>query len=372
MFLLKISSHFTRELIVLLLFISGLHPNPGPAIPQGLDFKLLQFNTNGIRNSCAELATFLVNHDIKVACIQESKLSSKSKTPPFPGYAVVRRDRPVGNGGGLVILVQDSIPYTNIDISLFSSSSLYIELLAVRVDVSEDLNLDIFNVYIPPASALNNFTPDFDGLLSLSGMNPVFLGDFNAHHSDWYSPLSDSRGDLLAESVDSTGLFVLNNDSPTRLPKAANQGPSSPDVTLVPAHLASSFNWITHTTLNSDHLPITVSLSNSFTPSRIRRSFTNYKKADWAGYIREIELRLTNTSRPTSCAKGERVFRDILKAASNHNIPSGFRKDFIPGLPADAKHLIQQRDELRSQDPCDPEITVLNDDIAEAIRIYKR
>jgi hypothetical protein len=61
-----------------------------------------------------------------------------------------------------------------------------------------------------------------------------------------------------------------------------------------------------------------------------------------------------------------------LNAASSHNIPSGFRKDFIPGLPADAKHLIKQRDELRVLDPCDPEIPTLNDNIAEAIHIFKR
>jgi hypothetical protein len=75
------------------------------------------------------------------------------------------------------------------------------------------------------------------------------------------SPLSDVRGDALADSVNGSGLFVLNNDSPTRLPKAANQCPSSPDVTLVPAHLASALSWATHTTLNSDHLPIVVSFT---------------------------------------------------------------------------------------------------------------
>jgi hypothetical protein len=94
-------------------------------------------------------------------------------------------------------------------------------------------------------------------------------------------------------------------------------------------------------------------------------------KADWAGYIREIETSLTNIP-PASCAKGERVFRNKLLSTSSHNIPSGFCKDFIPSLPADAKHLIQQQDELRCLDPCNPKITFLNDSITKAICVFKR
>jgi hypothetical protein len=232
--------------------------------------------------------------------------------------------------------------------------------------MGDDRKIVVFNVYIPHASAFPNYHPDFVSLLSLSSDDSVYLGDFNAHHSDWYSSLSDARGDLLADSVDGSSLFVLNGDSPTRLPKAANQCPSSPVVTLVPAHVAVSLNWTTHTTLNSDHLPITVSFSDIISPLRSRRTFTNLLKADWAGYIREIKISLSNIPPPVSCAKGKKVFRNILLQASRHNIPSGFRKDFISGLPADAKHLIKQRDELRRLDPCDP------DSITEAIWVFKR
>jgi hypothetical protein len=90
---------FSRRLILLLLLISGLHPNPGPTNPQCSVFNFRQFNINGIRSSCAELASFLVLHNIKVACIQESKLSNRVKSPSFPGYAVIRRDRPVDGAG---------------------------------------------------------------------------------------------------------------------------------------------------------------------------------------------------------------------------------------------------------------------------------
>jgi hypothetical protein len=43
------------------------------------------------------------------------------------------------------------------------------------------------------------------------------------------------------------------------------------------------------------------------------------------------------------------------------------RKDFVPGLPPDAKHLITQQDALREVDSTDPDITHLNTDILAAI-----
>jgi exonuclease III len=140
--------------------MSDVHWNPGPSNSQCSDFVFLQFNVNGIRSCSAELASFLINRNIKIACLQESKLSNKSKTPSFPGYAVIRRDQAVGGGGGLITLVHASIYYTNFDTSPFESENPNIELLAICVDMGDDKKINIFNVYIPPASAIN-FQPVF-------------------------------------------------------------------------------------------------------------------------------------------------------------------------------------------------------------------
>jgi hypothetical protein len=41
-------------------------------------------------------------------------------------------------------------------------------------------------------------------------------------------------------AVDNVDLCILNSDSPTRIPSAANQSPSSPDVTIASTHLVPS------------------------------------------------------------------------------------------------------------------------------------
>jgi hypothetical protein len=122
----------------------------------------------------------------------------------------------------------------------------------------------------------------------------------------------------------------------------------------------------------SDHLPIKLLVNSSIEPPRNKRTFTNFAKANWAGFIRESEDDFASLPLPTSCSEGERVFRRVLLKASRHNIPSGFRKDFVCGLPPDAEHLITQRDALGDVNATDPDIFRLNEEISAAILAGKR
>ncbi|KAH7724145.1 CBR-HMR-1 protein [Aphelenchoides avenae] len=68
------------------------------------DFSVLQLNVNGLKNKAKELEALLVEQDILVAVLQETKLGPKQKTPKFSNYTIVRKDRTT-HGGGLAILV---------------------------------------------------------------------------------------------------------------------------------------------------------------------------------------------------------------------------------------------------------------------------
>ena len=68
-----------------------------PSIPMhdfdGNPFTIMQFNANGIGNKLTEFCEFLERHNVKVAVIQESKLSSNSRTPSIQNFTRVRNDR---------------------------------------------------------------------------------------------------------------------------------------------------------------------------------------------------------------------------------------------------------------------------------------
>ena len=75
-------------------------------------FNVLQFSANGIGNKLTELGVVLDINKDKMAVIQESKLSPKSKNPCTRNYTTVRKDRPHGHGGGLLIFIHRSITFS--------------------------------------------------------------------------------------------------------------------------------------------------------------------------------------------------------------------------------------------------------------------
>ena len=74
-------------------------PSPPPSPPTMSD---KTFNANGIGNKQTELSIFFKAHNVKVAAIQESKLTTKSRSPNIQNYTLVRQDQCQGRGGGLV------------------------------------------------------------------------------------------------------------------------------------------------------------------------------------------------------------------------------------------------------------------------------
>ena len=233
-----------------------------------------------------------------------------------------------------------TIPFTHLDTSPLTLNDPTLELQAITVTLNSS-QLHIFNVYIPPASSCPRlYTPDLAPVLNFTNDDAIIVGDFNAHHGGWHSSLNDARGESLADIFDNSPFCIINADSPTCLP--TNGSPSSPDITLISAHHASAVSWTTMTCLNSDHLPILIDFLDDFQDSSLRpRTFTNFRWANWPGYIRESEDLFAALPPPTSCAVGERKFREVLLTVSKHNIPAGYRKNFISGLPTEARDLIQ-------------------------------
>ena len=78
----------------------------------GDPFPILQFNANGIGNKQVELGEFLERHTVKVAVIQESKLTLNSRTPNIQNFTTVRKDCHQGQGRGILTLIHKSINFT--------------------------------------------------------------------------------------------------------------------------------------------------------------------------------------------------------------------------------------------------------------------
>jgi hypothetical protein len=148
-------------------------------------------------------------------------------------------------------------------------------------------------------------------------------GDLNAHDAAWFSSSSDARGESLAQQIDISSFFILNSDSPTRCPSNGNN--TSPDISLISAHLALSVMWAMCTALNSGHLPISITFCDDRPPPCTARSSVNFKRAKWGLFTSKTEPLFSRERPSVSASAGKKKFRRILAKASKHHIPAGFR-----------------------------------------------
>ena len=137
-------------------------PSPPPTSTPSSDqtsadstFNVLQLNTNGIGNRLTGLGVVMEDNKVKVAVIQESKLTSKSKNPCIQNYITVRKDRPHGHGGGLLIFIHRYVTFSKQPPSAESLSHPHMEELSIKAKLG-NTKLIIAIIYNPPTSSCSN------------------------------------------------------------------------------------------------------------------------------------------------------------------------------------------------------------------------
>ena len=86
----------------------------------------------------------------------------------------------------------------------------------------------------------------------------------------------------------------------------------------------------------------------------------------------EIERKLSSRHLSTDCQKDEKLFRATLLKAASHHIPTGRRKLYTQQVPAEILAMMEERDDLRKQDPACPRLSTMNDEITKATPDHKR
>ena len=125
--------------------------------------------------------------------------------------------------------------------------------------------------------------------------------------------------------------------------------------------------------MSSDHLPILIGLQTTATSSPARhRTYINLKKAEWTGYRQEIERKLSSRHLLTDCQKDEKLFQATLLKAASHSIPTGRRRIYTQQVPAEILAMMEERDDLRKQDPASPQLSTMNDEITKPTSDHKR
>jgi hypothetical protein len=314
---------------------------------------------------------------IKIAAIQETKLTSKSKPKKTPGYTLLRKDRGTNKGGGLAFIIHQDIHFQVEPTPASLENDEFIESLTISIP-SNNNRLMIRNVYIPPQSSCNpQYRPNILALTENLNDTSTIVGDLNAHHTLWFSDdTPDQRGTLIVDTIDGTNFGILNEDQPTRV---ANNCSTAPDLTITSNSLLQTATWNIESALSSDHLPITITLSTEIkTYKSAKRTFINFNKADWEGFTAFTETSFSNAENLTDYLgeydvhQNEKFFRNILNEATRKYIPAGRIPEVKNAVPTDAARLINIRDSLRKINPNNPQIPEMNRNIQKKIDDHRK
>ena len=334
-------------------------PPPNDPTADTYYLKILQHNINGIHSKTEELLEYMEKNKIKIAAIQETKLTSKSKPKKTPGYTLLRKDRGTNKGGGLAFIIHQDIHFQVEPTPASLENDEFIESLTISIP-SNNNRLMIRNVYIPPQSSCNpQYRPNILALTENLNDTSTIVGDLNAHHTLWFSDdTPDQRGTLIVDTIDGTNFGILNEDQPTRV---ANNCSTAPDLTITSNSLLQTATWNIESALSSDHLPITITLSTEIkTYKSAKRTFINFNKADWEGFTAFTETSFSNAENLTDYLgeydvhQNEKFFRNILNEATRKYIPAGRIPEVKNAVPTDAARLINIRESLRKINPNNP------------------
>ena len=229
-------------------------------------------------------------------------------------------------GGGVLILVKNNLTYTSLSTQSLSSLDPSSDYLAIAVKIKGASPIHLFNVYVPPIHSSSDSRPkSFSPFLLPSSRTTYIFGNFNSHHSFWdsHSP-EDQSGKDLFDWLLSSDLLPLNNFEHHTLLHRATGNRSSPDLSLVPAQIASKCTWQTHLDLGSDHLPISITIPTSplINSTHCPPSF-NYNKACWDDYLTYIDTHCPPPSNfiTLSLSEATHTFTKLLNDAATSAIP---------------------------------------------------
>lgn len=246
---------------------------------------ILNWNARSIKGKEDELFNFLRKQNIQLAAITETFLKPGISIKRDPNYLVYRNDRIDGAAGGVAIIIHKRIKHK----LLSSFNTKVIESLGIEVETN--LGTLLFTVaYLPfqcRGQQKNYFKSD---LQKLSRHRSKFLivGDLNSKHRTWNNIQSNSNGKILFDDCSSGYYTIQYPNSPTCFHSINN--PSTIDLVLTDLGSFTS-QLVTHADFDSDHLPVTFSISQETILNPISAVF-NYHRANWEQYKEFIEDRL--------------------------------------------------------------------------------
>lgn len=256
--------------------------------PQQLN--ILNWNANGIKRQENQIRYFLINHNVKIACINETHLLPHIKFS-VPGYYTYRNDRLTTiASGGVLILIHKEIKHEFIN----CPSNQNLETIAIKTHVNRQ-NLLIIAAYKPP----NKIFPRqmYETLLNYN-CQIMIIGDLNSKNKNWGCNVTTQQGRNLAKLANQLKFKISAPTEPTHYPYNPNAMPDILDI-IITKNINSPIFQTVIPELDSDHNPVIVTfqpydLTDYYSPLPSKINWYTFKELIAINYKYPVSLKSIN------------------------------------------------------------------------------
>lgn len=314
------------------------------------NLKFTYWNARGIRNKKFEFFNFLLNFNIDVACISETKLNDNVRFSHID-FAVYRCDNLSGSisSGGVMILVKRTVKHQLMSVT----NTGIIESIGISLEVSPGRTINVVSAYFTGSTGRHDYVKFRNDIRYLTSIQNVFvLGDLNSKHHYWKCHSENRAGRILFQEMNEGGFDVHFPVEFTYHPISRHR-PSMLDLLVTNSSVPFSRPEV-HNELSSDHLPVCFELLDQTMCSDAYQLTPCFSRANWMtfrNYLnRNIDL---HDFMPPEDINTNDVdimidrLTSIINDATRLSVPMVKMKPSYVTMPDDLKYLIRLRRDLR-------------------------
>ena len=333
------------------------------------DIKVLQWNADSFASKRDEFREVIKKRKVDIFLIQETKMTQADKIPSIPGYTILSkpRNQPRGKekarGGGLMIGIENTIPYREIkDTDIRDRCDGITEWQTIEIPLAKGDKWRITNLYIPSERAGDCRDSSKDSVVTTKywpkDKNDMLAGDFNAHSIGWDNTMAnsettaDARGLNIERWMQENDMVPLNSGERTHTNRKTNKE-MAPDLTIVHEENTDLYHWEVIKDLgSSDHHPILITreIKGMDRVNTTIKTKWDLKNANWEALKQQVDDELPKDYERKNIQKVEKALRKIITAAANQHIGNKSNKRAgKPGYSKTVKESIAERNNLRTR-----------------------
>lgn len=310
------------------------------------NFKFAHINVRSLVPKIEVLKQYMRDHEIDVLAVSETWLNQtiQDEVVCIKGFNVIRKDRVIGRGGGVLVYVRDCFKFSEINyIGAENSEQIWIEVIINKMKYAFGV------LYRPPNGDITNFLQEYEENLCKILLNYKYMistGDFNINMMD-----IDNTNCQQFLSILSAYNLTQSINEPTRVGNNTSSlldlMISSEECSVVQCTVDCSFNI-------SDHFVIKLVLNlKVYKPPPLFYTYRDYKRINHEQflvdlyntpfhnvfYIRDVDSKLEK-------------FNDLLIDLFNKHAPERtvrITKKKAPWITENIKLIMSNRDKALSK-----------------------